>query len=361
MTIPVVSSIVGAFRRSFVLKAVALGTAALSVAAPISDLTGVFSFVSGCSFGSWRDADGCNSGLAGRIWPAQHLPAAAPLGPDAFVVPIGQSGKEQLYLGHIGSGQVVRLPTLKSRGFASPSFTVDRRSIVYVDSGGDLRVMSAAGDQDHLFMHAPEGCGHIRHASLNFDNPRYLVIECRQSDDGRQSLLVVDTHGHVARTLATGLDRVDDPTVSPDGKTVLCWASPDMARRNNGGAIYSVPFDRSTEPEVLTDSEPGVDADPAFSPDGSTIAYRRRVAGADYDIWLMARDGSQRRPLLIRPGRDEKPAWSPDGKELLVVYQPPSPAKESNRHLLRVDVSTGKVYETGLPESRKLTAVWWHR
>jgi TolB protein len=57
---------------------------------------------------------------------------------------------------------------------------------------------------------------------------------------------------------------------------------------------------------------------PAWSPDGTTIAYSTQSNGSQ-NIWVVsAVSGS---PLLLfeAPGLDEHPTWSPDGKKIALV------------------------------------------
>jgi Tol biopolymer transport system component len=61
---------------------------------------------------------------------------------------------------------------------------------------------------------------------------------------------------------------------------------------------------------------------PAWSPDGSKIAFMAQEAGAsgdnpDYDIFVMDADGSDIRRLTDAPGEDGWPAWSPDGAKIV--------------------------------------------
>jgi Tol biopolymer transport system component len=57
---------------------------------------------------------------------------------------------------------------------------------------------------------------------------------------------------------------------------------------------------------------------PAWSPDGSAIAFMAQEPGAsgsnpDYNIFVMNADGSDVRRLTTTPGEDGWPAWSQDG------------------------------------------------
>jgi hypothetical protein len=54
----------------------------------------------------------------------------------------------------------------------------------------------------------------------------------------------------------------------------------------------------------------------APAPDGRTIAYLRRALSGDQHVWLMNRDGGERRPLLEGTRVVAHVAWSPDGARL---------------------------------------------
>jgi len=65
-------------------------------------------------------------------------------------------------------------------------------------------------------------------------------------------------------------------------------------------------------------------SDPRISPDGESVAYVRNYMDvmtdrSCADIWLVAADGSDHRPLTGGDGCHGSPRWSPDGKRLLYV------------------------------------------
>jgi dipeptidyl aminopeptidase/acylaminoacyl peptidase len=69
-----------------------------------------------------------------------------------------------------------------------------------------------------------------------------------------------------------------------------------------------------TDQTQLTDS-PGGDIEPAWSPDGTTVAFVR--GGSQNDIYTVRADGSGLTDLTNTPSDDElRPTWSPDGTRI---------------------------------------------
>ena len=54
---------------------------------------------------------------------------------------------------------------------------------------------------------------------------------------------------------------------------------------------------------------------PAWSPDGTHIVYAADASG-EYEIWVIAADGSNAKQLTTSSGLDTRPAWSPDGTQI---------------------------------------------
>jgi Tol biopolymer transport system component len=80
-----------------------------------------------------------------------------------------------------------------------------------------------------------------------------------------------------------------------------------------------------TERTRLTE-DAALDSRPAWSPDGSRIAYHSDSTGrwsedegyisGNEDIWVVSTDGTGKQPLSSGPGRELDPSWSPDGNQL---------------------------------------------
>src|SRR4029077_11995764 len=69
----------------------------------------------------------------------------------------------------------------------------------------------------------------------------------------------------------------------------------------------------------------GWDRQPAYSPDGKTIAFTSRGSEADSQIWTMSAAGSGKRAFTgALPRRwDADPAWSPDGRRIVYASSGP--------------------------------------
>ena len=122
------------------------------------------------------------------------------------------------------------------------------------------------------------------------------------------------------------------PTISPDGKTVV------YVGYSSGNADLYLQRVDGRNAISLTRDTPEDDVQPAFSPDGSQIAFRSERAGGG--IFLMGATGESVRRLT---DSGFNPAWSPDGKEIVVGdegVQTPLSRNVTSR-LWAVDVATG--------------------
>ena len=79
-------------------------------------------------------------------------------------------------------------------------------------------------------------------------------------------------------------------------------------------AAPATPIDTRTVVRQLT-FEPGLEADPSFSPDGNYVAYTTNEQGS-LDVAVMPLGGGPVRPLVATPADEAQPAWSPDGTQI---------------------------------------------
>ncbi len=93
-----------------------------------------------------------------------------------------------------------------------------------------------------------------------------------------------------------------DPAWSPDGKSIA-FAS----RRNGLSSIYVMDVS-GRNVRQLTSARTD-DTHPSFSPDGKEIAFQRGL-----HVWVMKADGTGAHRITRDTAAERDPAWSPDGR-----------------------------------------------
>jgi Tol biopolymer transport system component len=83
-----------------------------------------------------------------------------------------------------------------------------------------------------------------------------------------------------------------------------------------GASIYLI-YSNDTGSRQIT-STAGANLDPAWSPDGSKIAFASSRDG-DFEIYSMGSSGENPVRLTQNPASDSRPAWSPDGSRIAFV------------------------------------------
>ncbi len=150
--------------------------------------------------------------------------------------------------------------------------------------------------------------------------------------------------GGEAEPLTDGLGDDRLPDFHPDGSRVVfqsyrsgtwdLWAltlppeTPDTAPE---AAPDPAPPTDFPAPERLTDSA-GDDREPAWSPDGTRIAFASDRGGT-YDLWLLTVATGELRQLTTALGNESEPAWTPDGAALVYVAVPEGEADGALHHL----------------------------
>jgi Tol biopolymer transport system component len=126
---------------------------------------------------------------------------------------------------------------------------------------------------------------------------------------------------------------------SPDGETVLYV----FASRNAAAAsLFQVPVLGGPPRRLLED----IDTAPAFSPDGTSMAFVRSMADGGTVIELANADGTSQRRLASRAAPDAfaqtRVAWSPDGTRI-AAFAGAMPTQKSR--IVLVSVETGEQQE----------------
>lgn len=145
-------------------------------------------------------------------------------------------------------------------------------------------------------------------------------------ETGYHHLFVVPAEGGTPRQITSGeFQHRGGPRWAPDGKSLIFSSnrSPDWEYEFANSEVYSVALDGG-EIRPLTDRN-GRDNAPAVSPDGQWIAYvgheDRKQTYQVAALHLMRSDGSDKRLLTGDLDRTvSSPAWTADGKGIVVSY-----------------------------------------
>ncbi|MFC2030734.1 DUF885 family protein [Chloroflexota bacterium] len=143
------------------------------------------------------------------------------------------------------------------------------------------------------------------------------VIAFSSYRDGESKIFTLSADGSGLARLSSSRQRDTRPAWSPDGTRLA------FVRRvsHSDHEIYVMKAD-GTEVTRLTDRPHSVESEPAWSPDGSRIAFisnERPTVNTLYGrfhVWLMNADGSGLMLLTDIGGGNTSPTWSPDGTRL---------------------------------------------
>lgn len=136
----------------------------------------------------------------------------------------------------------------------------------------------------------------------------HLAFALRSAETG-YDVWTIRADGTGAVNLTGGLGVGDDaqPTWAPASIGKLAFT------RVVGGEMNVWTMDADgANPAPLTTG--GADADPAWSPDGGSIAFQRSSAAIFGDLFFASPTGAIQRSLVGVPGIQGRPAWSPDGQ-----------------------------------------------
>lgn len=227
-----------------------------------------------------------------------------------------------MYLVDTTTGMVGDKITNGAAGGQYPALSPDRGSIVFLQTGGDgntLQMMAADGSgQRPLLAADADFCQGPQRPAWNPVDPTEIAVACRGGDGGNK-LVLIGVDGTLRSTINTGLVTFDDPTYSPDGKTLAFWGTQEEGAQ--GGALYVQPANGSGTPKQITN--PGAranDTDPVWSVDGTTIFFRRATqdggGGQSAQILEVKADGSGLTPISDGTAFDQDPTVAPDGKQI---------------------------------------------
>lgn len=209
-------------------------------------------------------------------------------------------------------------------------------------SGNSLAGMAFWGASSSLWVMNLDGSGGSTIFSSGFvstpswspDGTRLLFSKWQSGET-----YVVDADGSNRRKL---LDSSTDPVWSPDGRQ-FAYVALGADGRHTGLAVAQAD---GSDPRLLAEGDV---AGPAWSPDGTTIAFTRQVE-TSVRVALIRPDGTNEHTIATGGG----PVWSPDG-DTIAFEKPGEPARVA---AIRPDGTDERTIETGLPGTATLSPAW---
>jgi dipeptidyl aminopeptidase/acylaminoacyl peptidase len=115
------------------------------------------------------------------------------------------------------------------------------------------------------------------------------------------------------------IERVSDPQISPDGKSVLFVVTHVLKSENRTNSdVWIAPVDGGGTAAKPFAVSPKGDRNPRWSPDGKTVAFVSTRGGSS-QIWLAPASGGEPRQLTTISTGADQPVWSPDGRTIAFV------------------------------------------
>jgi WD40 repeat protein len=126
--------------------------------------------------------------------------------------------------------------------------------------------------------------------------------------NGNADIWTINSNGTGGIRLTTHAAPDVEPAWSPDGSKIAFRSD-----RDGSGEIYAMTADGSGVTRLTQHA--ALDTRPTWSPDGRRIAFQSGRDGND-EIYVMNADGSGVTRLSSNDGSDRQPAWSPDGQKI---------------------------------------------
>ena len=238
----------------------------------------------------------------------------------AFTTEIPSDGDVygKLWLMHPDGSGAHQIPKQSQDDISWPTWSRDSTRLTYSDTRGDCGIYSVAleGTQRRVIVNSCNGPGDIGVVGLHLSQAPDGTLWYSEAPSSTSDLATIAPDGSDPVTLTfSDLAAYRQPAWSPDGSAI--------AYSGGDNDIWTMSATGRNK-RNLTRGRGTNDQEPAWSPDGGTIAFAtNRGPKKSVEIYLMDRNGHQQRPLVTIPGNSFEPAWSPDGKQVAFANTPP--------------------------------------
>jgi Tol biopolymer transport system component len=211
-----------------------------------------------------------------------------------------------------------------SAGDAMPAFSADGRKIAFVRSpepflsGTSIFVMNADGSGAKRLT---EGLAIDGNPTISPDG-RTIVFDRYEPTASRSHLWSVDVAGGRLKQLTDGSDDESEPVFTPNGKRIVYTSNADQDARSDHSDIWAMAPDGSNQ-KVLVDGVRN-ESEPDVSPSGRAVVFSSNRSHGP-NLFIAKANGKRVRAITHSKGDCFRgrcyltPAFSPDGKHLLTT------------------------------------------
>ncbi len=232
----------------------------------------------------------------------------------------------------------------------SPAISADGSAIVYSRRQGQywkIFIRRQTGKEIDL---TPDSPSDNTQPAISPDGRR---VAFRSSRDGGGIFVVAASGGVPERISDFGFN----PAWSPDGTATAC-ASEQVLRPDQRLGVQSSLWLIDVASHRPRQIYAGDAVQPAWSPSGKRIAFWRAFSNGQMlsrDVWTIASDGSDAKPVTSDEPIDWAPQWSPDGRYLYFLSDR---GGAMNLWRVAIDESSGRVESAPEPETTPSSEMW---